>query len=92
MVGLLPPSAGGIAQLEGPQEVGGVLEVGANSEDLVDQILNADDAHLAQLPLDDLVGSDGSAVTIDLNKRVQRQLKREIPIIFSTKCIKLFPD
>merc|ERR550517_456926 len=34
----------------------------------MDQILNADDAHLAQLPLDDLVGSDGSAITIDLDK------------------------
>ena len=67
MVGLLPPSTGGVVELEGPQEVGGVLEVGANSEDLMDQILNADDAHLAQLALNDLVGGDGSAVAINLD-------------------------
>merc|ERR1719300_1678477 len=68
MVGLLSPSSGRVVQLEGPQEVGGVLEVGSNSEDLVDQVLNTDDAHLAQLALDDLVGGDGSAVAIDLDK------------------------
>merc|ERR1719347_286171 len=68
VVGLLSPSSGWVVQLEGPQEVGGVLEVGSNSEDLVDQLLNTDDAHLAQLALDDLVGGDGSAVAIDLDK------------------------
>jgi len=68
VVGLLSPSSGWVVQLEGPQEVGGVLEVGSNSEDLVDQVLNTDDAHLAQLALDDLVGGDGSAVAIDLDK------------------------
>jgi len=68
VVGLLSPSSGRVVQLEGPQEVGGVLEVGSNSEDLVDQVLNTDDAHLAQLALNDLVGGDGSAVAIDLDK------------------------
>ena len=75
MVGLLSPSSSWVVQLEGPQEVGSVLEVWSNAEDLVNQILDTDDSKLAQLALDDLVGSDGSAVTIDLNKRVQRQLK-----------------
>ena len=70
MVGLLSPSPGRVVQLEGPQEVRGVLEVGSNSEDLVDQVLNTDDAHLAQLALDDLVGGYGSAVAIDLNEKV----------------------
>ena len=49
VVGLLPPSTGGVVQLEGPQEVRGVLEVGSDGQDLVDQILHADDSHLAQL-------------------------------------------
>ena len=48
VVGLLSPSTGRGVQLEGPQEVAGVLEVGANSCDLVDQILHADDAILAK--------------------------------------------
>lgn len=38
----------GCRQLEGPQEVGGCLEVGAHCEDLVHQVLNADDVVLAQ--------------------------------------------
>ena len=66
VVGLLPPSAGGVVQLEGPQEVRGVLEVGADSQNLVDQILHANDAHLAELTLDDVVGGDGGTVTINL--------------------------
>merc|ERR1719360_233703 len=68
VVSLLPPSAGGVVQLEGPQEVGGVLEVGADSQNLVDQILHTDDAHLAELSLDDVVGGDGGTVTINLDK------------------------
>ena len=63
---LLPPSTGGVVQLEGPQEVGGVLEVGADSQNLVNQILHADDAHLAELGLDHLVGGDGGAVAVNL--------------------------
>ena len=34
VVDLLPPSAGGRVQLEGPQEVRGVLEVGSHGEHL----------------------------------------------------------
>jgi hypothetical protein len=56
----------GVAELEGPQEVGGLLEVGANSEDLVDEILNADDAVLAEVLLNDGVVSEGNALTVDL--------------------------
>ena len=70
MVGLLSPSPSWVVQLEGPQEVGGVLEVWSNSENLVDQILNTDDSKLAQLSLNDVVGGDRSAVTIDLNYKI----------------------
>ena len=69
VVGLLPPSTGGIVQLEGPQEVGGVLEVGSDGQDLVDQILHTDDSHLAQLGLDNLVGGDGGAVAVNLRTK-----------------------
>ena len=67
VVGLLSPSPSWVVQLEGPQEVGGVLEVWSNGEDLMDQILNTDDSHLAQLVLNDVVGGDWSSVSIDLN-------------------------
>ena len=66
VVGLLSPSTSGVVQLEGPQEVRGILEVGANSQDLVDEILHADDSHLAELSLDDVVGGDGGTVSINL--------------------------
>ena len=66
VVGLLSPSTGGVVQLEGPQEVRGILEVWANSQDLVDQILHADDSHLAKLGLNDVIGGDGGTVAIDL--------------------------
>lgn len=66
VVGLLPPSAGGGVQLERPQEVGRVLEVGAHGQDLVDEVLHADDAVLAQLGLDQVVAGDRGALAVDL--------------------------
>ena len=66
VVDLLPPSTGGGVELEGPQEVGGVLEVGPNGQDLVDKILNADKAVLAKVLLDNFVGSQGGSVTVNL--------------------------
>lgn len=56
----------GVAELEGPQEVGGLLEVGADSEDLVDEILNADDTVLAEVGLDDGVVGKSNALLVDL--------------------------
>nr|GFD58055.1 hypothetical protein [Tanacetum cinerariifolium] len=54
-------ATGGRGQLEGPQEVGGLLEVGADGVDLVDEVLNADNAVLAEVLLDDVVAGDGQA-------------------------------
>ncbi len=59
-------AAVGVAELEGPQEVGGLLEVGADGQDLVDEILNADDAVLAEVLLDDGVVGQGDALAVDL--------------------------
>ncbi len=61
---VLPAASGGV-ELEGPQEVGGGLEVGANSEDLVDEILHADNALGAQSLLDDGVVGQGDALAVD---------------------------
>ena len=71
MVGLLSPSSSWVVQLEGPQEVGSVLEVWSNAEDLVNQILDTDDSKLAQLALNDIVGGDGSTSAIDLDQRIE---------------------
>jgi hypothetical protein len=54
-------------ELEGPQEVGGLLEVGADSVDLVDEILNADDAVLSEVLLNNLVISERDALLVDLS-------------------------
>lgn len=56
----------GVGQLEGPQEVGGLLEVGADGEDLVDQILDTDNAVLAEVLLNDGVVGQGNTLLVDL--------------------------
>lgn len=60
-------STSGVGQLEGPEEVVGLLEVGANGVDLVDQVLHADNAELAEVLLNDLVVGQGSALLVDLS-------------------------
>jgi hypothetical protein len=49
------------------QEVGGLLEVGTNGEDLVDQVLHADNAILAEVLLDDGVVGESNALLVDLS-------------------------
>lgn len=55
-----------VGQLERPQEVASLLEVGSNRVDLVDQVLHTDNAVLAQVVLDDLVVRQGEALLVDL--------------------------
>lgn len=56
----------GVGELEGPEEVGGLLEVGADGVDLVDQVLHADNAVLGKVLLDDGVVGEGNALLVDL--------------------------
>ena len=56
----------GVGELEGPEEVAGLLEVGADGVDLVDEVLNADDAVLAEVLLDDGVVGERDALLVDL--------------------------
>lgn len=56
----------GVGELEGPEEVVGLLEVGADGVDLVDQVLHADNAVLAELLLDDLVVGERNTLGVDL--------------------------
>lgn len=59
-------TAGGAGELEGPEEVVGLLEVGSDGVDLVDQILHTDDTELAEALLDDLIVGQGDTLTINL--------------------------
>lgn len=59
-------ATGWVTQLEGPEEVAGLLEVGADGVDLVDEVLHADDAMLAQFLLDDRVVGERDALLVDL--------------------------
>lgn len=63
---LLAEATLGGAQLDGPQEVGGLLEVGAASEDLVHEVLHAHNIELAKDLLDDGVVGDGDSLAVDL--------------------------
>ncbi len=53
-------------ELEGPEEVIGLLEVGPAGPDLVDQVLDADDAVLPEHALDALVRAQRDALFMDL--------------------------
>lgn len=61
-------STSGVRELEGPEEVGGLLEVRADGGNLVHQVLNALDAVLAERVLDDLVRGDRDALAVDLGE------------------------
>jgi len=56
-----------VAELEWPEEVCGLLEVGANSVDLVNEILNADNAILAKVLLNNGVVGESNALLVDLS-------------------------
>lgn len=55
-------------QLEWPQEVVDLLEVGADGVDLVDQVLHAQDIELTQVSLDNGVVGQGNSLLIDLTE------------------------
>lgn len=54
-------------ELEGPEKVGGLLEVGADSVDLVNKILDGDDPVLAQALLNELIIGQGDSLAVDLS-------------------------
>lgn len=55
-----------VPELEGPEEVVGLLESRADGVDLVDEVLHADDVVLAEGLRDDLVLGQGDALLVDL--------------------------
>jgi len=56
-----------VAELEWPQEVRCLLEVGSDSVDLVDQVFHADNAELAQVVLNQLVVGQSNSLLVDLS-------------------------
>jgi hypothetical protein len=60
-----PEATSWVAELEGPEEVARLLEVGANSKDLMDQVLHTYNAKLAEMLLDDGVVGERNAVLVD---------------------------
>jgi len=60
-------STGWVAELEWPQEVGSLLEVGTNGEDLVDQVLHADNAVLAKAVFNNGVIGKSNSLLVDLS-------------------------
>merc|ERR1719282_73171 len=56
----------GAGKLEWPEERRDLLEVGAGGVDLVDDVLNGNDAVLAEIGLDDLVVGKRQALLVDL--------------------------
>lgn len=60
------PAAGGVGQLERPQEVRGLLEVRAGGDDLVHEVLDAEDVELAERALDDAVVGERHARLVHL--------------------------
>ena len=61
------PHVVGVGELEGPEEVGGFLEVRTNSGDLVDKIFNTDDVVLTERLLNDRVVRDGDTLLVNLS-------------------------
>lgn len=57
-------TAVGRTQLEGPQEIVGSLEVGADSHNFVDQVFHTNNAKVAQSSLDDLVVRKRNTLTV----------------------------
>merc|ERR1711962_275077 len=68
VVGLHPHSTCRTTQLKGPQEVVRLLEVLTHREDLVDQILNADDPAGSQYLFNHLVVTDSNALVVHLGE------------------------
>jgi len=65
---LVAESTLGGRELEGPQEVVSLLEMGSDSVDFVDQVFGADDAVLTEGLFNNFVGGDGDSLLVDLTE------------------------
>lgn len=63
---LLGEATDGVGELERPEEVVGLLEVGTAGDDLVDEVLHAVNTLGAELTSDDAVVAEGDSGSVDL--------------------------
>lgn len=63
---LLLEATDGVGELEGPEEVVGLLEVGTAGDDLVDEVLHAVDALSTELTSNDAVVGERDSASVDL--------------------------
>lgn len=68
VVGFLLPSTSGVVEFEVPQEVGGLFEMWAHSDDFMNQVLDTDDVELAEGLLNHLVLCDPVSLLLDLRE------------------------
>ena len=61
-----PEPARRVTQLERPQEIADLFEIRAYGEDLMDQVLHANNTVLAKVVFNDLVVREGNALLLDL--------------------------
>jgi len=66
LMSLLLEATNRVGELEGPEEVVGLLEVGTAGDNLVDEILHAVDTLLAELTSNDGVIGEGDSASVDL--------------------------
>jgi len=62
----LSPHVVGVGELEGPEEVGGFLEVRTNSSNLMDKVFNTDNVVLAERLFNDRVVVDRNTLLVNL--------------------------
>ena len=62
-----PEPTSRVRQLERPQEIARLLEIGPHGHNLMDQILDADDAEFAKVLLDDLVVGERDSLLVNLS-------------------------
>ena len=62
-----PKSSSGIRELERPKEIARLLEIRPHSNNLMHQILHANDAEFPQILLDDLIVRQGDALLVDFS-------------------------
>jgi len=61
----LPPATSRVRELERPEEVGNLFEVGTDGDDLVNEIFDREDVVFSELLLDDGVGSERQTLVFD---------------------------
>jgi len=60
-----PETAGWVGELEWPKKVARLLEIGSNGENLMNQVLHADNAKFSEVIFNELIIGEGNALLVD---------------------------